>query len=101
MLAKIPLLNLAPHRRPNLPLKKIVASLGVLAVTCLLWFIPMLWMSGGWNAYQEARSKAIGDRITEVHVERIYRILGNLEKKVREIEQRTVPELRQRLRPSA
>ncbi|MBI1424675.1 MAG: dynamin family protein [Gammaproteobacteria bacterium] len=42
--------------------------------------------------------QAIGDRITEVHVERVYRILGNLEKKVREIEQRTVPELQQRVR---
>ncbi len=38
----------------NLPLRKIVASLGVLAVTCLLWFIPLLWMSGGWNAYRGA-----------------------------------------------
>ena len=38
----------------NLPLRKIVASLGVLAVTCLLWFIPMVWMSGGWDAYQGA-----------------------------------------------
>ena len=38
----------------NLPLRKIVASLGVLAVTCLLWFIPLLWMSGGWNVYRGA-----------------------------------------------
>jgi len=38
----------------NLPLRKIVASLGVLAVTYLLWFLPMLWMTGGWNAYQGA-----------------------------------------------
>lgn len=38
----------------NLPLRKIVASLGVLTVTSLLWFIPMLWISGGWDVYREA-----------------------------------------------
>jgi hypothetical protein len=38
----------------NLPLRKVAASLGVMAVTCLLWFIPLLWMSGGWNAYRGA-----------------------------------------------
>jgi hypothetical protein len=38
----------------NLPLRKIVASLGVLSATYLLWFIPMLRMTGGWNAYQGA-----------------------------------------------
>jgi hypothetical protein len=38
--------NMAPGR--------IVASLCVLAATCLSWFIPMVWMSGGWDAYREA-----------------------------------------------
>lgn len=38
----------------HLPLRKIAASLGLLAVTCLLWFIPLVWMSGGWNAYRES-----------------------------------------------
>src|SRR4030067_715754 len=31
----------------NLPRGKIVASLFVLTATCLSWFIPMVWMSGG------------------------------------------------------
>ena len=38
----------------NLPLRKVVASLGVLAVTCLLWFIPMGRMTGGWDAYRDS-----------------------------------------------
>jgi hypothetical protein len=33
---------------------KIVASLAVLLFTCLLWFIPMVWMTGGWDAYRGA-----------------------------------------------
>ena len=35
-------------------LRKIIASLGLLGLVCLLWFIPMVWMTGGWNAYNEA-----------------------------------------------
>jgi hypothetical protein len=38
----------------NIPPRKIVASLGVLLFTCLLWFLPMVWMSGGWDAYRGA-----------------------------------------------
>jgi hypothetical protein len=38
----------------NIPPRKIVASLGVLLFTCLPWFLPMVWMSGGWDAYREA-----------------------------------------------
>jgi hypothetical protein len=38
----------------NLPRGKIVASLFVLTATCLSWFIPMVWMSGGWDAYRGA-----------------------------------------------
>lgn len=38
----------------NLPSRKIVASFILLAVTCLLWFVPMVWMSGGWGAYRGA-----------------------------------------------
>jgi hypothetical protein len=38
----------------NIPPRKIVASLGVLLFTSLLWFIPMVWMSGGWDAYRGA-----------------------------------------------
>lgn len=34
--------------------RKIVASLGVLAVACLLWLVPMVKMTGGWDAYQGA-----------------------------------------------
>jgi MFS family permease len=33
---------------------KIATSLVVLAVTCLFWFIPMVWMSGGWDVYRGA-----------------------------------------------
>jgi GTPase Era involved in 16S rRNA processing len=36
----------------------------------------------------------INDRIQQVHVDRIYRILGNLDKMAREIEHTTVPRLR-------
>ena len=35
-------------------IRKIVASVGLLTGCCLLWFVPMLIMTGGWNAYQEA-----------------------------------------------
>lgn len=34
--------------------KNIFASFGVLLIVCLLWFVPMLYMTGGWNAYKEA-----------------------------------------------
>ena len=50
----------------------------------------------------QAKSKQdmdeIVDRIQQVHVERVYRILGNLDKMARDIEQRTVPRLRQLVR---
>jgi MFS family permease len=38
----------------NIPPRKILASLGLLATTCLFWFIPMVWMSDGWDAYRGA-----------------------------------------------
>jgi hypothetical protein len=38
----------------GVPLKNIVASLGLLSVVCLFWFVPMVSMTGGWNAYNEA-----------------------------------------------
>jgi len=38
----------------GIPLRKIILSFGLLAVVCLLWFIPMIWMTGGWNAYYSA-----------------------------------------------
>jgi Dolichyl-phosphate-mannose-protein mannosyltransferase len=38
----------------GVPLRKIITSLGLLGIVCLLWFIPMVWMTGGWNAYQSA-----------------------------------------------
>jgi Protein of unknown function (DUF2723) len=38
----------------NLTPWKIATSLIVLAVTCLIWFIPMVWMSGGWDVYRGA-----------------------------------------------
>src|SRR4030042_6073966 len=36
------------------PLRKIITSFALLGVVCLLWFVPMVWMTGGWNAYREA-----------------------------------------------
>jgi len=41
----------------GVPLRKIIASLGLLGAICLLWFIPMVWMTGGWYAYKEAFSE--------------------------------------------
>jgi hypothetical protein len=38
----------------GVPLRKIITSVGLLGIICLLWFIPMVWMTGGWNAYQSA-----------------------------------------------
>lgn len=38
----------------GIPLRKIAASLALLGLVCLLWFVPMVWMTGGWNAYREA-----------------------------------------------
>jgi hypothetical protein len=38
----------------GIPFRKIAASLGLLIVVCSLWFVPMVWMTGGWNAYNEA-----------------------------------------------
>ena len=40
----------------------------------------------------------IVNRIQQVHVDRIYRILGNLDKMTRDVEQRTVPKLRDLVR---
>ena len=36
------------------PIRYIAASLGLLGIVCLLWFVPMIWMTGGWGAYHEA-----------------------------------------------
>ena len=38
----------------GVPLRKTVASLGLLVVCCLLWFVPMIYMTGGWDVYREA-----------------------------------------------
>jgi hypothetical protein len=38
----------------GVPLRKIITSLGLIGIICLLWFVPMVWMTGGWNAYSEA-----------------------------------------------
>jgi hypothetical protein len=38
----------------GLPLRIIISSLALLGVVCLLWFVPMIWMAGGWNAYLDA-----------------------------------------------
>lgn len=36
------------------PIKKVILALGLLLLLCLFWFIPMVRMTGGWSAYQEA-----------------------------------------------
>ena len=38
----------------GVPIRKIIASLGILSIVCLFWFVPMVWMTGGWAAYQSA-----------------------------------------------
>ncbi len=38
----------------RVPSRKIVASLVVTAATSLLWFLPMVWLSGGLDAYRAA-----------------------------------------------
>lgn len=38
----------------GLPLRKIIISFMLLAITSLLWFIPMIQMTGGYDVYREA-----------------------------------------------
>jgi hypothetical protein len=38
----------------GVPIRKIIGSLALMGLVCLLWFIPMVWMTGGWKAYREA-----------------------------------------------
>lgn len=38
----------------GLPIRKVVLSLGLLGFVCLLWFVPMVWMTGGWSVYRDA-----------------------------------------------
>jgi hypothetical protein len=38
----------------GVPIRKTILSLGLLGIVCLLWFTPMVWMTGGWHAYREA-----------------------------------------------
>ena len=38
----------------EVPIRKVIASLGLLGLVCFLWFVPMVYMTGGWNAYHEA-----------------------------------------------
>jgi 4-amino-4-deoxy-L-arabinose transferase-like glycosyltransferase len=38
----------------GVPVRKVLASVGLLGLVCLLWFIPMIRMTGGWNAYYSA-----------------------------------------------
>jgi hypothetical protein len=35
-------------------IRKNILSLGLLVIVCLLWFVPMVWMTGGLHAYREA-----------------------------------------------
>ena len=38
----------------GVPVRKTVTSLFLLLICCLLWFVPMMYMTGGWHAYREA-----------------------------------------------
>jgi 4-amino-4-deoxy-L-arabinose transferase-like glycosyltransferase len=38
----------------GLSVRKIIIAVGILGVVCILWFIPMVRMTGGWDAYYEA-----------------------------------------------
>jgi hypothetical protein len=38
----------------GIQVKKILLSIGLLGLVCLLWFVPMVYMTGGWNAYRDA-----------------------------------------------
>jgi hypothetical protein len=38
----------------KLPIKKIIVSLMLMGFICILWFVPMVYMTGGWNIYREA-----------------------------------------------
>lgn len=38
----------------GVPVRKVIASLGLLGLICFLWFVPMIFMTGGWDAYREA-----------------------------------------------
>src|SRR4030043_1139731 len=35
----------------GVPIRKIIGSLALMGLVCLLWFIQMGWMTGGWNGY--------------------------------------------------
>jgi len=38
----------------RMPLKKIAAAIALLGVVCLLWFVPMVLLTGGWTSYRDA-----------------------------------------------
>lgn len=38
-------------------IRKIIVSVCLLIGCCLLWFVPMITITGGWDAYQEAFSE--------------------------------------------
>jgi uncharacterized membrane protein len=38
----------------KVPMRKVIPSIGLLCLVCLLWFTPMVWMTGGWPAYKGA-----------------------------------------------
>ena len=53
---------------------------------------------GVWNRYlskREADYKAVTERMEEINVERVYRIIGNLESLSNQIEQQAVPQIKQ------
>lgn len=38
----------------GLPLRKIITSFALLGIVCLAWFLPMIQLTGGYDAYREA-----------------------------------------------
>jgi hypothetical protein len=38
----------------GIPARRVFTALGLLSLICVLWFVPMVLMTGGWHAYQNA-----------------------------------------------
>lgn len=38
----------------EVPVRKVLLAVCLLGLVCLAWFVPMVWMTGGWNAYMNA-----------------------------------------------
>jgi hypothetical protein len=48
------LLPLWLYSARGIPARRVFAALGLLSLICVSWFVPMVLMTGGWHAYQNA-----------------------------------------------